>query len=597
MGLTEEVHTLTQSTEDLLLKAREWSSLSAAGCKEVVSTIKRIIKTRKAAPLCRLRALTLHHHCMLTSNVSYLNFAGKKIMSRLTILAQHRRGLTAMDRGEDIFGTISLRSEENKQASVQFLVSLLGYIRIWAGKFGRHGDGRNTIYLEAYMKLLSLGVTFPPEEAPDGLTETCRTSAELLTEVLRSPKQDTDLLLQLSSTLRSFLPRLHPTQSALIAVVNTALQQYDAWKDGQVTPRAAVPASPRLSRSSTEAVLSSQSKLNRLHSLETELADLQRQTQDFLSLFSLKKKQAEDMNLQAQAEIAALIQMQNQELETKKAKLKVTNEIGEAEKKQKDLIAELQTLELCIRDKDKALLITAKEIAAAEEENQRLRKLLAENAGNAFFPGSVVGAKYETLVEILKSDRGVLYSDLDIEVRYEVQADLSLTLYLRNNMLRPMLGLKTQVKDSDGLIVAISREEEQTPVKPGDIVRRHLSSSLRDCYDWLPHLLVTYQSSVCIECLLPLSFLRVLTPRPLPRPQEVWELLAAESESQPLLHTELWFSRFFASYRDVSLLSAAFQEEVVLVEYSSETQQLECRAKRAELRTAVLSSICLVDSR
>ena len=169
MGLVEEVQNLCQSADDSTLrsKAYEWAGNSEPACKEVISTIKKIIKTRKALPIVRLRALKLHHQCMLTNNVNYLNFAVKKILSRLTILAQHRRSLGTMGRGEDIFGAISLKSEENKQASADFLVCLLGYIQAWAARFGRYGDGRNTPYLEAYMKLTSMGVTFPsPKQQP-----------------------------------------------------------------------------------------------------------------------------------------------------------------------------------------------------------------------------------------------------------------------------------------------------------------------------------------------------------------------------------------------------------------------------------------------
>ena len=72
-------------------------------CKEVVSQIKKIIKSKSNPPPQKLRALKALNTLMLVGNVNLLIFTGKKIMSRLSILASHKKELSIELRAETIY--------------------------------------------------------------------------------------------------------------------------------------------------------------------------------------------------------------------------------------------------------------------------------------------------------------------------------------------------------------------------------------------------------------------------------------------------------------------------------------------------------------
>lgn len=99
-------------------------------CKEVVNLIKKILKDKHTSPKSKLFALKIFHSCMLVCNTEFLNYSQKKIMSRLAGLASHKKQIVDDSRGDDIFGKESLASEDNKQASREFLFYLLNYIQI-----------------------------------------------------------------------------------------------------------------------------------------------------------------------------------------------------------------------------------------------------------------------------------------------------------------------------------------------------------------------------------------------------------------------------------------------------------------------------------
>ena len=620
MGLADEVKALCQSAEEagLTPKAREWATSPESSCKVVISTIKQIIKTRKELPQVRLRALKLHHFCMMTSNVHYLNFSVKKILSRLEILAQHRRSLLSMGRGEDIFGAISLKSEENKQASAEFLVCLLSYIRIWAAQFGRYGDNRNTPYLEVYLKLTAMGVTFPAQEVqpkvPDLSSsdqESCRDSAEVLTQLTANPEADPELLSQLVTTLKGFVPRIQ--QGGLKDVVTLAISRYETWKNSRVRDSFPAPAQPspraRLVRSNTEAVLPSKAKLEQVQSLEKELASWQRQTDDFHSRLTLGKREAQLAQEDMESEIAALIKLQNEELEDRKAKTHSRSELEKAESKAKSLGKELDTWELCIRESDKSLNNVLKEIEKAEEENRRLKLLLQgkevgrsenilqEELSSPILPVQSTSANNIPLWPLLlQVDAGLLYSDLEVEVRYEFHPGNSLCVQISNKQASQLQGLNTQVQDcaEEGLTLAVNREMEGAPIASGGCVTRYFSPRIRDCYVSLPRLVISYQPNRSIDCYLPFHFLRFLNPGVSQDVQKTWDSLVSESDIKPLAAaegSELWFLRFFSSSPASSLYSATFNSLPVLLQCSP--GQVQCRATGAKLRLAVLTAVRL----
>jgi len=133
-------------------------------CKEVITIIKKEIKSKSVPPPEKLRALQLFHACMMTGNTEFLVFASKKVMQRFTILARHKKLLMDDNRGGDLFGSMSAQSSEATQASVDFLRTLLISIRAWAHQFGSGPDGQPSAFFKAYKSLEAERVKFPSAE-------------------------------------------------------------------------------------------------------------------------------------------------------------------------------------------------------------------------------------------------------------------------------------------------------------------------------------------------------------------------------------------------------------------------------------------------
>jgi hypothetical protein len=80
----EKLYRRTLSHNDL------YNSKEAA--KPVVDTIKQVIKDKKADSTCKLMALKLLHRCVLENqSPEFMIYMEKKIMSRLAILARHKK--------------------------------------------------------------------------------------------------------------------------------------------------------------------------------------------------------------------------------------------------------------------------------------------------------------------------------------------------------------------------------------------------------------------------------------------------------------------------------------------------------------------------
>ena len=134
-------------------------------CKEVVSQIKKIIKSKSNPPPQKLRALKALNTLMLVGNVNLLIFTGKKIMSRLSILASHKKELSIELRAETIFGKDSASTEENRNCSIEFINQLLDYIKNWASEFGKAPDRSDSVFFTTYNKLKESGLKFPVKQA------------------------------------------------------------------------------------------------------------------------------------------------------------------------------------------------------------------------------------------------------------------------------------------------------------------------------------------------------------------------------------------------------------------------------------------------
>lgn len=224
-----------QSSEEMLVQqAGRWSSADMATCKEVISWVKKIIKTKKEPPSARLMALKvsftqLFHQCMLRANPNFLTFASKKVVSRFTILGAYKKQLRDANRGEDIFGAASTVSAQTRKDSAEFLQCLLAYIRIWSQKFGKMQDGSMSQFSQAYIKLTNAGVTFPPSEPPLAVVQNRPVSgvprgivqpltreeleersnaAQLLNSLLDSASPDVETMAEMNTELTTFLLRI-----------------------------------------------------------------------------------------------------------------------------------------------------------------------------------------------------------------------------------------------------------------------------------------------------------------------------------------------------------------------------------------------------
>lgn len=154
-------------------------------CKDVITAIKKEIKSKSVPPTGKLRALQLFHACMMTGNTDFLVFASKKVMQRFTILARHKKMLTDEGRGSDLFGTLSAQSTEAALASAEFLRTLLSSIRAWAHQFGSGPDGQPSVFFKAYKALEAEGVKFPPSE-----NKSRRSSQPPRPAYVREPEED-----------------------------------------------------------------------------------------------------------------------------------------------------------------------------------------------------------------------------------------------------------------------------------------------------------------------------------------------------------------------------------------------------------------------
>jgi hypothetical protein len=80
---------------------------------------------------------------MLTYNKALGKYVVKKILKRLTILAQHRSGNNEdrdEDKGKDIFGSVK---RDQETYAVQFLNTLLTALEEWGKNWPKAPDGPN----------------------------------------------------------------------------------------------------------------------------------------------------------------------------------------------------------------------------------------------------------------------------------------------------------------------------------------------------------------------------------------------------------------------------------------------------------------------
>jgi hypothetical protein len=92
----------------------------------IVDNIKATIKNEDYQPVRKYQAMLLLKDLMLTHNKALGKYVVKKVLKRLTILAQHKSGGKDVERDEerarDIFGSVK---KDQEQYAVKFFNTLL----------------------------------------------------------------------------------------------------------------------------------------------------------------------------------------------------------------------------------------------------------------------------------------------------------------------------------------------------------------------------------------------------------------------------------------------------------------------------------------
>ena len=138
---------------------------SQSECGVVADTMKEVLEDRNVSPVVKLRTLEVRTNqllksCLTPDNTNFVLTVQSRLLSRLTVLARHRRDSRNPSRGEDLFGYVSSSSPENTQASVNFLKLLLLCLRYWAEIFHLGPDGQPSAYTIQYDILVREGVWF-----------------------------------------------------------------------------------------------------------------------------------------------------------------------------------------------------------------------------------------------------------------------------------------------------------------------------------------------------------------------------------------------------------------------------------------------------
>ena len=140
------------------------NTLGESFSKGIVEGVKKVIKDKAYPPDRKLRALKLVSCGLVTKNPIFLKQVQKDLCKVFRDLAMHRKNESGENRGMDIFGTLSLTSEENKKNSAMFLKVLLYYIEQWANEFRLDPKGNATELNNLFRKLKKENVQFPQLE-------------------------------------------------------------------------------------------------------------------------------------------------------------------------------------------------------------------------------------------------------------------------------------------------------------------------------------------------------------------------------------------------------------------------------------------------
>lgn len=132
-------------------------------CKDIISHIKKVIKSKTHPPQQKLRGLKILDSCIKVANINFLILTQEKILTRLGILASYKKEVPVEIRAEGIFGKEFSNNPVFKESSIEFINTLLKFLKSWALDFGKMQDGSDSLFFSTYMKLRNSGVRFPSE--------------------------------------------------------------------------------------------------------------------------------------------------------------------------------------------------------------------------------------------------------------------------------------------------------------------------------------------------------------------------------------------------------------------------------------------------
>ena len=554
-------------------------------CREVITLIKREIKSKGCPPPAKLRALNLLHACMLTGNNEFLIFASKKLMQRFTILGRYKRQSIDDNRGADLFGPQSTGSTEHMQASADFLRSLLAYMKIWAQQFGQGPDGQPSPFLKAYKTLEREGVRFPESEgkgrrssqpsmiSPRGNLpfqedrrrprpaegrkelDAVRSSAALMKEMLASGHSEKDTLDDLADTLRTQVTQLEvqignqaalPQQEAEIQAMleandtaREALEQYDRTK---TRASISLPQRPKQSNSLLDF------DPPKASDFRTEASALNPRN-PFLSLRpSTSAQEWQERPLPSPRESdprVELVRLQEQvrqhQSDMERLQKKYEGRLAEVESRYTE---DLRQLEEAGQAKDAEIRVLR---ATVEDMKAEARRLKAQPdttplrlSASASFSTEETFSNEAELPAVWYTDRGKLLDCPRLQVGFKmlVQGNqVRVMLYVGNKSSASLDHLMTTLEHCEGLEASVDKEEEAVPVAPRSKADRRLQFTFSEFYAGLPKLRVkctVERREVRALVTLPVPMLRFLT-SPQADPAQVWAIWASlEASSMPL---------------------------------------------------------------
>lgn len=164
----------------------------------------------------------------MTANSHLITYTGKKIMRRLTALAKHQKvdyiqESTDIKRGYNLFGHASTHSLQSQEISIEFLNTLLEYIRTWAKMYGK-------VFLKSYDSLIKDKVSFPVDQPKEGK----RPDLQSKSANIASLQEDMATCIEAAHSLKEILSTGSNTKNRKVKSLAKRVQAYKNQIEAQI---------------------------------------------------------------------------------------------------------------------------------------------------------------------------------------------------------------------------------------------------------------------------------------------------------------------------------------------------------------------------